>query len=173
MCQDCERWSLLTKGNLGHGTLTVDDARFVVNATAPVIDFKTGTKPEATIDMSPVLKGHLKSAQRRFIKDSDHSVIIEDNIVLEDSTRNITWAMMTTAEVIPTDDGAILKQDDKELYLKLSSPNEIRISTIMMDPAPLKLDKQIANLKRIEIRIPAYIFTGGKGIIRVRLTSPE
>jgi hypothetical protein len=42
-----------------------------------------------------------------------------------------------------------------------------------MDPPPMKLDKRIPNLKRIELRMPAYIFKDGKGIIRVRLTSPE
>jgi len=172
-CQDCQRWTLLTKGNHGHGTLTVDDARFIVNATAPIIDFKSGTNPEATVDMSPIFKGHLKSATRKFIKDSDHSIIIEDQVVLEDSTKSLTWALMTTAEVIPTADGALLRQDGKELNLKISSPAGVRVSTIMMDPPPLKLDKRIENLKRIEIRVPAYTFADGKGTIRVRLTSPE
>src|SRR4030042_2732799 len=96
-CQDCQRWTLLTKGNHGHGTLTVDDARFIVNATAPVIDFKSGANPEATVDISPVFKGHLKSALRKFIKDTDHSIVIEDQVVLEDSTKSLTWALMTTA----------------------------------------------------------------------------
>ena len=172
-CQDCERWTLLTKGNHGHGTLSVDDARFIVNATAPIIDFRSGANPEATVDMSPVFKGHLKSALRKFIKDTDHSIIIEDQLVLGDSTKNLTWAMMTTAEVIPTADGALLKQDGKELNLKILSPADIRVSTIMMDPPPLKLDKRMPNLKRVEIRVPAYVFDNGRGTIKVRLTAPE
>jgi len=172
-CQECERWTLLTKGNQGHGTLTVDDARFIVNGRAPIIDFKASSIPEATVDMTAVFGGHLKSAKRKFTKDTDHSIIIEDQVVLEDSTKSLTWAMMTTAEVIPTPDGALLRQDGKELNLKISSPAGVRVTTLMMDPPPLKLDKRIPNLKRIEIRIPAYIFTDGKGTIKVRLTSPE
>jgi len=172
-CQECERWTLLTKGNHGHSTLTVDDARFIVNARAPVVDFKTGPVPEATVDMTPVFKGHLKSAKRKFIKDTDHSIIIEDQIVLEDSTKNLTWAIMTTAEVIPTADGALLKQDGKELILKINSPEGVKISTIIMDPPPLKLDRKIPGLKRVEIRMPAYIFSDGKGIISVRLSPAE
>lgn len=172
-CQDCERWTLLTKGNHGHSTLTVDDARFIVDATAPIIDFKTGNNPEATVDMTPVLKGHLMSAHRRFFKDTDHSIIIEDNITLEDSTSSITWAVMTTAEVIPLADGALFRQDGKELNLKIFSPANVRVSTIMMDPPPLKFDRKIADLKRVEIRIPAYVFSDGSGIIKVRLSSPE
>jgi hypothetical protein len=172
-CQDCERWSLLTKGNLGHSTLTVNDARFIANATATLMDFKRGSKPEATIKMSPVFKGHLKTAYRRFLKDSNHSITIEDNLELDDSTRNITWAIMTTADVMPTVDGALLTQDGKQLQLKILSPGNLKVSTIMMDPPPLKLDRRIANLKRVEIHIPAYLFADKKGNIKVRLSSPE
>jgi hypothetical protein len=171
--QNSPRWTLLTKGNQGHSTLTVNDARFIVNATAPVIDFKPGDNPEATVDMTPVFGGMLQSARRRFIKDSGHSIVIEDQLVLNDSTRHITWAMMTTADVVPAANGAVLRQDGKELNLTIQSPGKVKVSTIMMDPAPMKLDRQIPGLKRIEIRIPAYILERGKGTIRVRLTSPE
>lgn len=172
-CQDCERWTLLTKGNHGHSTLTVDDARFKVDATAPIIDFREGPVPEATVDLTPVYGGRLKSAHRKFIKDTDHSITIEDRVVLQDTTKSLTWAIMTAAEVIPSTDGAVLRQDGKELHLKISSPEGVGLSTIMMDPPPLKLDRRIPGLKRLEIRIPAYIFTNGKGIIRVSLSSPE
>lgn len=173
MCQDCERWSLLTKGNFGHSTLTVDDARFNVTGNARLISFTEGDNPEAIIDMTEVFAGHLKNAKRKFIKDSDHSVVIEDELSLNDSTKSITWAIMTTAEVIPTNDGALLKQDGKLLNLTILSPANMKISTIVMDPPPMALDKKIDNLKRIEIRIPAYIFPNKKGTVKVRLSLPE
>lgn len=173
MCQDCQRWSLLTKGNFGHSTLTVDNSRFNVNGFAPIVDFKAGNTPEATVNLTEVFKGHLKSENRRFIKDTDHSITVEDQLVLEDSAKLVTWAIMTTAEVIPVPDGAILKQDGKELNLKILSPADVRISTIMMDPPPMALDRRIPGLKRVEIRIPAYVFADGKGTIKVRLSSPE
>lgn len=172
-CQDCQRWTLLTTNNFGHSTLTVDDALFNVRGYAALINFKTGTTPEATIDMTQIFQGHLKSAQRKFKKDTDHSITIEDQLVLGDSTKLITWAVMTTAEVIPIDDGALLKQEGKQLNLKILSPGNVKISTIMMDPPPLKLDKKIKNLKRVEIRIPAYLFPEGKGTIMVRLSLQE
>ena len=173
MCQDCQRWTLLTKGNLGHSTLTVNDALFDVNGYAPIIDFKSGTCSEAIVDMTNIYKGQLKSAKRTFLKDSDHSITIEDKLLLNDFTKSITWAIMTTAEVIPTIDGAILNQDGKQLNMKILSPGDVKISNIMMDPPPLKLDRKIKNLKRIEIRIPAYHFTEGEGLIKVRLSLPE
>ena len=173
MCQSCERWTLLTKSNFGHSTLTVNNARFNVKGNAGLIRFKDGKNPEATIDMTEIFTGHLKSAHRTFIKDSDHSITIEDELSLDDSTKSISWAIMTTAEVIPTKDGALLKQDGKLLNLIILSPANMNISTNMMDPPPMALDKKIENLKRIEIRIPAYLFPNKKGTIKVRLSSPE
>jgi hypothetical protein len=173
MGQKSARWTLLTKGNQGHSTLTVDNSLFAVNGYAPVTDFRESPVPSATVDMTQVFAGHLKNAFRIFTKDTDRSVTIEDQVVLNDSTKLLTWAMMTTAEVTQTVDGATLKQAGKQLNLKILSPANVRVSVIMMDPPPLKLDKKIANLKRIEIRVPAYIFEGGKGTIKVRLYSPS
>jgi hypothetical protein len=171
--QNSQRWTLLTKGNHGHSTLTVNDERFIISAIAPVTSFKDGKYPEATVDLTSVFGNRMKSAIRKFTKDTDYSIVIEDEIVLGDSVRSVTWAMMTTAEVIPAKDGAILRQSGKELLLQIASPAEVGISTIMMDPPPLRLDRKIPGLKRIEIRMPAYIFRDGKGMVRVRLTAPE
>jgi hypothetical protein len=171
--QNSARWSLITKGNQGHGTLTVDDERFKVDATAPIIDFKSGSIPEATVNMTPVFDGHVVSASRRFIKDTNHSIAIEDQLVLTDSTRTVTWAMMTTADVIPTYGGATLNQDGQTLYFKVMKPANFWVSVINIDPPPTKYDKVIKNLKRIEIRLPAYMFTDKKLPITVRLTAAE
>ena len=171
--QNSPRWTLLTKGNHGHSNLTVNNSRFKVDASARIIDFKDGEKPEALIDLTPLYNGKVNSAIRKFIKDSDHSITIEDKVVLNDSTTSITWALMTTAEVIPTSDGANLMKDNKYLNLKINSPAGVRVSTIMLDPPPLVFDKRIEGIKRIEIRIPAYIVTDKKLTINVRLSAPE
>ena len=173
MCQDCPRWSLLTKGNFGHSTLTVNDARFNVNGSAGLINFKDGNNPEATIDMTGIFTPNLKSAQRKFIKDSDHSITIQDDFILNDSTKSITWAIMTTANVLPASDGALLKQDGKSLKLSILSPGDVEVSIIAMNPPPMALDRRMENLKKIDIKIPAYLFPDKKGTITVRLSSPE
>ncbi|HLP74199.1 MAG TPA: heparinase II/III family protein [Bacteroidales bacterium] len=171
--QNSARWSLLTKGNHGHSTITVDDARFNVGGYARITSFKGGQVPEAVVDMTDIFKGHLKSETRKFTKDTNHSITIEDSFELLDSTKSITWAIMTTAEVIPTAGGAILKQDGKQLNLQISDPQNSGVSIIRMDMPDYKLDKKIAGLKKVEIRVPAYAYANGRGTIRVRLTSPE
>ena len=67
-CQDCERWTLLTKNNYGHSTLTVNDSLHIVDGFASIADFQDGPQPEATIDMTAVFGDKLERASRRFVK---------------------------------------------------------------------------------------------------------
>lgn len=168
-CQECERWALMTKSNKGHSTLTVDDASHNVDGFAAVTKFKAGRKPEAVIDMSEVFAGRLKSEIRSFKKESDRSLLIEDAVDLEDSTQMVTWAIMTTADVEVSANGAVLVQDGKKLNLTILSPRKAEFTVVSLDPPPLKLDKEIKNLKRIEINCPAAMFPKGEGTIKVRL----
>ena len=80
---------------------------------------------------------------------------------------------MTTADVIPTKDGAVLKKDGKQLNLKIISPQQVEVTTVSLDPPPLKIDREIKGMKRIEIKMPANVFTDKKAAIKVRLSSPE
>ena len=170
-CQDCERWTLLTKNNYGHSTLTVNNELHVVDGLATVTKFKEGNFPEATIDMTPTFKGQLKSAKRRFLKDSPTSLLIEDQIETINTTKMVTWQLMTIAEVELMKGGAILKQDGKKLKMEILSHPEISPSVIALDIPPHQLDRKIENLKRIEIRYPSYLFEEGQGDIRVRLSA--
>lgn len=169
-CQACERWTLLTKNNFGHSTLTINNEMHAVNGFASLIDFQQGEQSEATFDLSPVFGGESGAITRRFVKEDSRSILIEDQIQVHDSMKQITWQMMTTADVEVVAGGAILKQDGKQLKLEnLSHPN-LALSIISLDPAPLELDRQIKGLKRIEIRIPAYSSTANIEKIRVRLS---
>jgi hypothetical protein len=169
-CQDCERWTLLTKNNYGHSTLTVNNALHQTEGQSFISDFKDGAKPEATVDMTAAFPGLLKSANRRFIKDSPTSLIIEDRLETTDATEMVTWQLMTTADVEIVKGGAVLKQDGKQLKLENLSHPALTVSVISLDPAPLELDRQIEGLKRIEIRLPAYLLEEGENLIRVRLS---
>lgn len=172
-CQDCERWNLLIKGNQGHSTLMVNNARFNVTKAAPIIDFYSNESHSATVDMTAVLDGLVTSAKRKFIKESDASILIEDSIEINDKTKEVTWQIMTVADVVPTTNGAILKQDGKELYLTILAPKNLNVSIIALDPPPLAKDKLIKNLKRIEIGIPAYFLKANKGMLKVRLSDKK
>ncbi|MEK6476185.1 heparinase II/III family protein [Catalinimonas sp. 4WD22] len=172
-CQDCERWTLLTKNNYGHSTLTVNDKLHHVDGFASIADFKEGENPEATIDMTEVFGEDLASASRRFAKEDDNSLLIEDQFQTNENTKNITWQLMTTADVEIVDGGAILRQEGKSLKLENLSHPELTVSIISLDPPPLQLDRTIDNLKRLEIRMPAYLFPEKEGELRVRLSAAD
>lgn len=168
-CQECERWTLLTKNNFGHSTLTVNEELHKVDGLATIKDFKDGKTPEATLELTPAFHGLLKSAQRKFRKDSPVSLTVEDRIEITEDTKLVTWQLMTIADVELTKEGAILRQDNKSLKIENLSHPSLSMSVVSLDPAPLKLDRQITGLKRIELRIPAWTIENNKTSIRIRL----
>ncbi len=169
-CQDCERWTLLTKNNYGHSTLTVNGQLHQVDGMASIVQFHKGAKASATIDLGAAFGDLLSSAYRTFIKDSPSSILIEDEIRVSEKTEMITWQLMTQAEVTLTDYGALLSQEGKQLKLENKSHPEIKVSIISLDPPPLELDRKIPELKRLELRIPAYTLQEKRTKIIVRLS---
>jgi len=168
-CQECDRWKLLNKSNFGHSTISVNNHLHIVDGKATIIDFKTEERPEATIDMTPTFMGQLKSAQRKFIKDSSNSLLIEDNFELSEDTKLITWQLMTQADVELIEGGAMLKQDGKIIKLEILSHPDFTPSVISLDPPPFYLDTKKEGLKRLEIRFPSWTVKDHKLSIKVRL----
>jgi len=168
--QDGDRWKLLTKNNFGHSTLSVNNELFVNDGYAPLIHFEKGTYPEAVFDLSAVYGEKMKSATRKFQKDSPVSLVIEDNFEISDKSEILTWQLMTTADVKIVKGGIELAQNGEKLQIENLSHPEFEFSVVSMNPPPLKLDEQIEGLKRIELRIPAWTVEDGKGTIKIRLT---
>jgi hypothetical protein len=136
---------------------------------AKIIDFKEGIKQEFTIDMSEFFFGNVKSIQRRFVKESSQSVLIEDRFKTNNSIQTITWSLLTKAEVQPIEGGAIFRQEGKELQLSILKPEGLSVEVIPLDSGTL--DKlYIDGLNVVEIRIPAWKVENGKGEIKVRLS---
>ncbi|MGI6572371.1 MAG: heparinase II/III domain-containing protein [Fermentimonas sp.] len=169
-CQNCERWTLLTKNNFSHSTLTIDDKLHIVDDPATIIDFKDGARPEATIDLTATFQGQLNKAHRKFTKDSPTSFFIENDIETTDSTQLITSQLIMTSDVEIVPNGAILKKNGNSLQVENMSHPNLTMSIVSFYPAPLKLDKQIEGLKRVELRIPAWTIENGKTDIKVRLS---
>ncbi|MBX2815226.1 MAG: heparinase II/III-family protein [Saprospiraceae bacterium] len=170
-CQDCERWTLLTKNNFGHSTLTVNNQLHVVDGMATITQFGTGAQPTCTIDMSPVFAGTLEQAKRVYTKEDNASLLITDVIKPNDSTEVVTWQVMTQADVEFAPDGLVLRQDGQRLYVENLSHPDLQFSVISLDPPPLLLDRKIEGLKRLELRIPAYLLDGQESTISLRLTA--
>ncbi|SHJ00891.1 Heparinase II/III-like protein [Tangfeifania diversioriginum] len=168
-CQECDRWKLLTKNNFGHSTISVNNELFVNDGFAPLISFKKGQQPEAVFDLSAVYGENMKRVIRKFQKENSSSLIIEDNIETSDETEVIVWQLMTTANVQIQPGGIELSKNGKTLQVENLSHPDFDFSVVSLDPPPFELDRQMEGLKRIELRIPAWIVKGRKETIKVRL----
>lgn len=169
-CQTCQRWTLLTKNNFGHSTMSVNDELFINDGYAPLLNFDDGSLPEAIFDMKAVYGENIESATRRFLKEDNKSITIEDKFIVNKNTKQLVWQMITTADVETVKGGAILKQNGKKLSLVNISNPELQLSVISLDPPPFYLDRKIEGLKRIEFRIPAYILKNNEGFFKVKLS---
>jgi hypothetical protein len=165
--QQSKRWTLLSKNNFGHSTLTVNDELHVAKGFAPLSYYKgRDNRPQAGFDLSAVFKGQLNSATRDFRRTGDQSLEITDVLELSEQTKNVTWAMMTQAdaEIIPG--GVLLKQKGKILKVMIRQPGGAEIKVVSKNPPPLDYDMKVNNLKRLEFRFPAELLrTNGQKII--------
>jgi len=168
--QDAERWSLLTKNNFGHSTLTINDDLYDVDGYVPVAGSGCDSVPAAlTFDMTGLFFGRLDKAVRRFQKKDEKTLLITDELQVNDSTKSVTWAMMTRAGIEGQPAGVLLSQEGHVLRLDVTSPDSFEVHIVPLDPPPLSYDKHIDDLKRIEIRILPSAFNGPNGKISVEL----
>jgi rhamnogalacturonyl hydrolase YesR len=169
--QNSQRWTLLSKNNFGHSTLTVNDQLHVVDGFASLINFKeSDIHPEGEFDLTRAFEGQLKSAKRKFIKVSDQKLRVEDVLELSDQTKTVTWAMMTRADAKIINGGILLSQHGKTLSVLMKQPLDAEIKVVSKNPPPLEHDMKIPDLKRLEFKISANSLKASGSRIVVELT---
>jgi hypothetical protein len=167
--QNAQRWTLISKNNYNHNTLTVNDSLHRVDGFAALhkIDERT-----FAVDMAPVFGDFLDGARRTFTKTGPRSFTVTDSLALAEQTERVSWRMLTRAEVELTDNGAILRQDGKRLRMTIVQPSGLRFSVVQLDPPPLPYDMQVPGLKRLQLDVPAY-YPGEDPVIEVRFSGGE
>ncbi len=76
--QESPRWTLLTKNNFGHSTLSVNDQMHFVNGSVPVTSsFCDVNSPSVSFDLTDLFFGSVNRAERSFVKIND--AILADN----------------------------------------------------------------------------------------------
>ena len=151
--QSSPRWTLLTKNNFGHSTLTVNGEEHLVDGRSLLIetDLRSG-EASCTFDLSPVFGKNIKKAHRSFVR-SKNSLIIKDELVTSELTETVCWQMITQAEVTIEENQLTLRQDGKTLAMIMKSDMDFDVKVIDLSPPPLTYDKDIPGLKRIVYRI--------------------
>ncbi len=150
--------------------ITLNDSLHRADGLVALSGFKAWPQYEATFDMSATLGRRVESATRKFAKDSPVSITIEGEIGLSEQTKPITWQMITTADMKIDEGVAVLRLDRKPLRLRNLSHSDLTLSMVSLYPAPLKLERQIEKLQRIELRFSAWKIEKGTTKIKVRLS---
>lgn len=169
--QDSKRWTLLTKNNYGHSTLTINGAMHLADARSILIEENlSNAQPSATFDLTPVFGATAKKVHRTFKKLDSKTVEIKDEVDFSKQTQTLTWQMMTQATVKEEGNELLLMQDGKQLKLSVVQPADCTFKIVSLTPPPLEYDKTIPNLKRIEINMERKLFNGASGAIIIQLT---
>ena len=174
MQQQAPRWTLLSKGNHFHSTLTVNDSLHRVAGFAPLRRDTAATPATYTTDLSEVLIPHLRGASRTWRKLSPRSFEVVDSLQLDSlATQSVTWQWLTYADVELVADGAVLQQAGKSLRLTVVAPTAVHFSVVQLDPPPLPYDLRLPGLKRLELRVPAHVLRSADALIHVHVDAPE
>jgi hypothetical protein len=170
--QDSRRWTLLTKNNFGHSTLSINGQPHLVGARANLVrvDQRDG-RPGIVFNLTPVYGDHAEKVERTFKQISDRCLRISDRVVFSPSTSSLTWQMMTTAEVRVRDSTIYCRKEGRELALYVLNSEPAAIAVVDLDPPPLPYDKKVPGLKRIEITWERASFGGAGAELIVELNN--
>jgi len=168
--QKSVRWTLLTKNNFGHNTLTINGEKHVADARATLVNSQLDTEtPHFTFDLTPVFGNSIQRARRTFTKLGTNVIGITDQLIFAESTEEITWQFMTTADVKIRKKDIELRLQEHQLKIKTLDELPYETKIIELSPPPLAYDKDIKNLKRIEIKFKREDFEKDRATIKVVL----
>lgn len=163
-----DRWKYFRNNNFSHNTLNIDRQPQYANGKAFVCEENTHTAhPYARLDLSEVYKVQAHKAFRKFTLINDHTIEVEDEVELRNTSSTVFWIAATKADVTINGSVAQLQKDGKVFYFRILSPEGATFHTY---PAynTYPGEKTIKGITMLEIACPAQ---GGKAKITVEMSS--
>ncbi len=145
------RNQMLRVGNSTHSTLTVNDAIFHQDASAPIVEsFDTEAFRGAKMNTSELYAGELAKAFRTFAVVDNAKILIRDELsALPDKPAKVRWNMMTSAKVDIIDNQTIkLSQNGKSVVMRAKSDVKF-VAKVFDCPVLVKGDKPITEAQAI------------------------
>lgn len=163
-----DRWKYFRNNNFSHNTLNIDRQPQYANGKAFVCEENTRTAhPYARLNLSEVYKVQAHKAFRKFTLINDHTIEVEDEVELRNTSSTVFWTAATKADVTINGSVAQLQKDEKVFYFRILSPEGATFHTY---PAynTYPGEKPIKGITMLEIACPAQ---GGKAKITVEMSS--
>lgn len=126
--QQGDRWKALRYSNKGHNTLSFNDELQLINGMSTLDSFSDDENYMSVIgDLTPVYANMVDVAKRRIALVEKKYAVIEDVITTKNRFTQLSWNLVTPAEVkVISDNELLLEKDDKRLLLKVKSDSPIR-----------------------------------------------
>lgn len=165
-----DRWKYFRNNNFSHNTLNIDRQPQYANGKAFVCEENTHTAhPYARLNLSEVYKVQAHKAFRKFTLINDHTIEVEDEVELRNTSSTVFWTAATKAEVTINGSVAQLQKDGKVFYFRILSPEGTTFHTYPAYNTYLG-EKPIKGITMLEIACPAQ---GGKAKITVEMSSKK
>lgn len=165
-----DRWKYFRNNNFSHNTLNIDRQPQYANGKAFVCEENTHTAhPYARLDLSEVYKVQAHKAFRKFTLINDHTIEVEDEVELRNTSSTVFWTAATKADVTINGSVAQLQKDGKVFYFRILSPEGTTFHTYPAYNTYLD-EKPIKGITMLEIACPAQ---GGKAKITVEMSSKK
>lgn len=165
-----DRWKYFRNNNFSHNTLNIDRQPQYANGKAFVCEENTHTaQPYARLNLSEVYKVQAHKAFRKFTLINNHTIEIEDEVELRNTSSTVFWTAATKADITINGSVAQLQKDGKVFYFRILSPEGATFHTY---PAynTYPGEKPIKGITMLEIACPAQ---GGKAKITVEMSSKK
>lgn len=144
-----QRWSYFRNSNLSHNTLAIDGKIQYAEGVGKIVSYDDqATQPYFTIDMSSVYEGQANRVLRTFTSLSDTKVRVRDDVQLTDSSKAVTWSVITAADIECIGNTAVLSRKGKKFRMTINSPEG---TSFEVKPIPAPINSQEYPIKGYQL----------------------
>lgn len=165
--QDGQRWDILRMSNLYHNTLTINNAKHVVESHAPIIHtFTSNDQKGAVVDLTATL-GVLRCAHRSVCLNSYNHLFVTDSITTGEDSADLMWVMVTETTPRIINDTIVLSKNGKEMRMTFESLAKIETKIWTNEPIH---DYDAPNHGTMRVGFETVLPPDSTLVIRVRLS---
>lgn len=165
--QDSKRWSIFRCGPDSHNLLCFNNAPQRVDGKADIRPMDYGF----IVDLTPVVRDQVTSAQRQFTLNPDCGITIRDEWKANDKVAEVTWQWLTQASATKTNDGFLLKQSGEALNLSATASSILTFTIEEASQPKNKFDSPNPGLTVLTIHMRTAAHAHGHLTVTVATTN--
>ncbi len=145
------RWSVLAISPQVHNILTIGENSQVPDGLGSFIRF-SATGHCSVLDLTPVYQNQASRVLRGVALLSDESVLLQDELQGLTPHANVTWRMLTRADIVLEEKGAVLQRRGQSLRLSFQAPADLALSVVEVDALRAPYDQFYPGYRLLEGR---------------------